>query len=157
MPIIPNGSLKHNKFEYLGIRKRKHDFLELTYLGLPKWLWEIPSERIRGKYIPFDELYRISYNSELTEEERNNALMDFMRNKYIRANAEENLSAREIIKKFKKLADKRYKKMKKLLAWGQYGGDDDDDDKKHTAVGDIHVNKSREIAHAHTEDPTGIM
>ena len=86
-------------------------------------------------------MYRISYDSELTEEERDNALLDFMRNKYIRANAEENLSAREIVEKYKKLADKRYKKNKKLLAWGEYGANDDDDDKKHTAVGGIHVDK----------------
>ena len=66
MPIIPNRSLKHNPFEYLGKRKRKHDFLELEYPGVPK-----------------------------------HALLDFVRNKHIRANAEENLSVREITEKYK--------------------------------------------------------
>ena len=95
MPIIPNRTLRHNKFQYLKIGKRKHDFLELTYPGLPKWLWEIPPERIRGKYIPFHELYYIGYDSDFTEEERNKNLLKFIRSKYIRANGEENMSDKE--------------------------------------------------------------
>ena len=86
MPIIPNRTLRHNKFQYLGIGKREHDFLELTYPGLPKWLWEIPPERmLQGKYVPFDELYHLSYNydSEVSKEEWNNALLDFVKTKYI--------------------------------------------------------------------------
>ena len=46
MPIITNRTLKHNKFECLDIKKQKHDWLELTYLDSPKWLWEIPLECI---------------------------------------------------------------------------------------------------------------
>jgi hypothetical protein len=38
--------------------------LELTYPGLPKWLWEIPSEHIFGWYVRVDEFYRVRYNSE---------------------------------------------------------------------------------------------
>ena len=48
------------------------------------------------------ELYHISYDSELTKKEHNNALLDFVRNKYFRANADENLSAKEIVEKHKK-------------------------------------------------------
>ena len=114
MLIIPHRSLKHNKFEYSGIRKCKHDFLELMYPGLTKWLWKIPSEHIWGKYIPFNELYHISYDLELTKEERNHAFLNFVRNKYIHGNADENLSAKEIVKKYKELADKQYKKKKKF-------------------------------------------
>jgi hypothetical protein len=106
MPIIPNRTLKHNKFQYLNIHKCKHDFLQLTYPGLPKWLWEIPPERIRGKYIPFHELYYIGYDTEATEEERSKALLEFVRSKYIRANAEENMTVKEIIEKYKRLAAK---------------------------------------------------
>ena len=113
MPLIPNRTLRHNKFQYLGIGKHKHDFLELTYPGLPKWLWEIPPVRIRETYIPFDELYHLSYDSDVSEEEQKSALLDFVKTKYIRANAEENLSAKEIIEKYKKLANKRHKKGKK--------------------------------------------
>ena len=47
------------------------------YPGLPKWLGETPPECIQGKYIPFDELYCISYDLDLIKEERNNALLDF--------------------------------------------------------------------------------
>ena len=125
MPIIPNRTLRHNKFEYLKIGKRKHDFLELTYPGLPKWLWEIPPECIRGRYIPFHELYYTSYDSEATEEERNKALLEFVRSKYIRANAEENLSVKEIIKKYKRLAAKSEYSKKKRGALVD-GGDGED-------------------------------
>ena len=31
MPIILNWSLKYNTFEYFGLRKCKHDFLEFSY------------------------------------------------------------------------------------------------------------------------------
>ena len=44
-----------------------------------------------------------------------------MQNKYICVNAEENLSAREIVEKYKKLADKSYKaknKAKKTMCMG---------------------------------------
>jgi len=108
MPIIPNRTLRHNKFQYLKIGKCKHDFLELTYPGLPKWLWEKPPEHIRGKNIPFHELYYIGYDSYTTEEERDKELLKFIRSKYIRANGEENMSDKEIIEKYKKLADSRY-------------------------------------------------
>ena len=55
------------------VRKIKHDCLELTYPGLPKCIWEIPPERV-GRYIPFDELYCVSYDAGLTEKEQNNDL-----------------------------------------------------------------------------------
>ena len=161
MPIIPNRTLRHNKFQYLNIGKRKHDFLELTYPGLPKWLWEIPPERIHGRYIPFHELYYTSYDSEATEEERNKALLEFVRSKYIRANAEENLSVKEIIEKYKRLAAKReYSKKKRgaVVDEGDEGdGGDDDEDHKGVVAGGVHVEKPRFIAHAHSEDPSGVM
>ena len=105
MPIIPNRTSKRNAFTYLNIKKRSHDFLETCYPGLPKWLWEIPPRQIRGNYIPFDELYHTSFDSDVTEEQRNKGLVDFMLSKYIRANGEENLSVRELVEKYKKLAD----------------------------------------------------
>ena len=137
MPIIPNRSLKHNKFKYLGVRKRKHDFLELAYPGLRKWLWEIPPEQIQGKYIPFEKLDYLSYNSKLSKGEWNNALLDVMQN--IWTNAKENLSAKVIVEKYKKLADMRYKKKKKLLAWGEIDDGDDDDGKNGLPVAGIYV------------------
>ena len=41
------------------------------------------------------------------------------------------------------------------MEWGWGGGGDDDD--KCEPVGGIHIEKPREIAHAHTENPSGIM
>ena len=151
MPIIPNRTLRHNKFQYLKIGKRKHDFLELTYPGLPKWLWEIPPERIRGKYVPFHELYYIGYDSFTTEEERNKALLKFIRAKYIRANGEENLSDKEIIDKYKKLADTRYS------ADDDDEGKGDDDRPKPKSRGGIHISEPRYIAHSHSEDPSAVI
>jgi len=53
------------------------------------------------KVYPFDELYGISYNLELTKEELNNMPLNFVRNKYIWTNAEKNLSAQFIVEKIK--------------------------------------------------------
>ena len=153
MPIIPNRTLRHNKFQYLKIGKRKHDFLELTYPGLPKWLWEIPPERIRGKYIPFHELYYISYDSYTTEEERDKELLKFIQSKYIRANGAENMSDKEIIEKYKKLADSRYEDDDKPSPWGESR----ETKEARMPKGGIHVKKVRTIAHSHTEDPEGAM
>ena len=111
MPIIPNKSLTYNKFKYLGIRKCKREWLEQMDPHLPNWLWEIPLEPIRGPYISFNKLYRISYDSDLTKTKRDNVLLDLLRNICIRANTVENLPAREIIDKidkYKKIANKRY-------------------------------------------------
>ena len=77
-----------------------------------------------------------SSDSELSEEEWSNALLDFMRDKCIRVIAEDNLFVREIIEKYKKLADKMY-------------DGDDEDDKKGLPMG--------EICHVRSEDPSGII
>ena len=153
MPIIPNRTLRHNKFQYLKIGKRKHDFLELTYPGLPKWLWEIPPERIRGKYIPFHELYYIGYDSYTTEEERNKELLKFIRSKYIRANGEENMSDKEIIEKYKKLADSRYEDDDRPLKCCESRKSKE----ARMPKDDIHVTSARTIIHSHTEDPEGAV
>ena len=54
-----------------------------------------------SKVYPFDELYGISYNLELTKEDLSNMPLNFERNKYIWANAEKNLSAQLIVEKMK--------------------------------------------------------
>ena len=54
-----------------------------------------------SKVYPFDELYGISYNLELTKEELNNMPLNFVRNKYIWTNAEKNLSAQFLFEKIK--------------------------------------------------------
>ena len=54
-----------------------------------------------SKVYPFDELYGISYNLELTKEDLNNMPLNFEKNKYIWANAEKNLSAQFIVEKTK--------------------------------------------------------
>ena len=150
MPIIPNRTLKHNKFQYLNIHKRKHDFLQLTYPGLPKWLWEIPPERIRGKYIPFHELYYIGYDTEATEEERSKALLEFVRSKYIHANAEENMTVKEIIDKYKRLAAKGKREGVTADSDEEDGGNDGGG-----VGGGIHISEPRFVMpHSHTEDVT---
>ena len=95
------------QFWVFGYKEMKSWLLGTDTSSLPKWLCEISSvTHIWGKCIPFDELYQIIYNSELTEEEWNNALLNFVINKYIHVNAEANLAAKEIIEKNKKLEDK---------------------------------------------------
>ena len=74
--------------------------------------------------IPFDKLYCISCDSELTKEECNNALLDFVSNKYICGK--------------RNYHDKQYEVKKKAkntwLAWGipidwnKEGGDDESKD-----------------------------
>ena len=89
--------------------KRNHNFLKLTYSGFALMVMGNSSRTYSRKFIPFEEIYHVSYDSELTKE-RNNALLEIVRNKSICASSEENLSAKEIFEKYKKLADKRYNK-----------------------------------------------
>ena len=111
MSTIPKKSLTHNKFKYLGDQETHAWLVGTDVPRLPNWLQEIPLERIRGPYISFNNLYRISYDSDLTKTEQDHVWLDLLWNKFIRANTVENLSAGEIIDKiakYKKIANKHY-------------------------------------------------
>ena len=69
MPQIPNRTLKHNAFQYLHTPRRNHDWLPLTYPGVPKYLWEIPPKNITGTYVPYKERQRMGFDDLMTEED----------------------------------------------------------------------------------------
>jgi len=69
MPQIPNRTLKHNPFQYLHTQRRKHDWLPLTYPGVPKYLWEIPPKKLVGTYVPYKERQRMGFDDLMTEED----------------------------------------------------------------------------------------
>jgi len=69
MPQIPNRTLKHNPFQYLHTQRRKHDWLPLTYPGVPKYLWEIPPKKLIGTYVPYKERQRMGFDDLLTKED----------------------------------------------------------------------------------------
>ena len=69
MPWIPNRSLKRNPFTYFHLEKRKHDWLPLTYPGVPKYLWEIPPKKIVGRYVPYKERQCMGFDELLKAEE----------------------------------------------------------------------------------------
>ena len=69
MPMILNRNLKCNAFQCLHTSRQKHDWLPLTYPGVPKYLWEIPPKNITGTYVPYKERQRMGFDDLMTEEE----------------------------------------------------------------------------------------
>ena len=82
MPWIPNRSLKRNPFTYFHLEKRKHDWLPLTYPGLPKYVWEIAPKNIVARYVPFKEQQRMGFDNLLTTEEVVKKPQSWKKNRY---------------------------------------------------------------------------
>lgn len=75
--MIRDRVTKHNPFRYLGLGKRQHDWVEITYPSKPKWLRDIAP--FSGEYTPLQDQHLLNNTFELDAETEQN----FLREKYM--------------------------------------------------------------------------